>query len=112
MPLFQLVLSLIEDGKSYFRTEADRQKLRTRIMSTAVRDAAMLVAVGLFLLIGTLVALLVGLILALAPLWGPLASTALVIGVALVVVIILFLGARARVKGAIRQAFPKGEEQS
>ena len=109
-PIFQLVQSLIEDGKAYIQTETDRHRLRARIVSAGARDAAIMVAVGLFLLIGTLVALLIGLILALAPHWGPLVSTALVIGIALVVTFALLMGARARMRGALRKAFPKGED--
>lgn len=101
---------LISEGQDYAATEVERQKLRARIIGAAARDAAILGAVALFLLAGTLVALLVGGIWALAPFVGPIAATCIVIGLCFAVILLLALIARSRIRTALRHAM--GRETS
>lgn len=96
--------------REYAATEMERQRLRVRLIGAAGRDAAILGIVALFLLSGALVALLVGCILALAPLIGLLAATALVVAVTLAAVAILALIAFVRVRSATRAAFPREDQ--
>lgn len=98
----ELLKLLIADGRDYAETEMERQKLRARIIGGAARDAAILGAVALFLLMGGLVALLIGGIWALAPHIGPIAATCLVLALCFGTVLLLALVARARVKTALR----------
>lgn len=102
----EVVRLLIAEGRDYAAHEVQRQKLRAAIMGKAARDAAILGVVALFLLMGSLIAGLVGLVLALAPLvGGALAATGIVVGSTLLLILILLLIARARVKRALRQSF-------
>jgi len=104
----EVVRLLIAEGRDYAANEVERQKLRATILGKAARDAAILGVIALFLLMGALIAGLIGLIMALAPLVsGALAATGIVIGGALLLILILLLVARARVKSALRQSFPK-----
>ena len=97
--------------REYAAIEMERQRLRVSLLGAAGRDAAILGIVALFLLSGALVALLIGCILALAPLIGPLPATLLVVAVTLAAVALLVLIAFVRVRSAARAAFP-GEESS
>lgn len=102
----EVVRLLIAEGRDYAAHEVQRQKLRAAILGKAARDAAILGIVALFLLMGALIAGLIGLIMALAPLvGGSLAATGIVIGATLLLILILLLIARARVKRAVRQSF-------
>lgn len=88
---------LYHDARAYAGAEADRQKLRARIVAAGVRDAAIFGTVALMLLFAALVALLVGLILTLAPALTPLGATGAVLGVTLLIALVLLLMAKARV---------------
>ena len=88
---------LLADGRAYVEAEADRQKLRAGIFTKGLRDAAILVAVALMLLFGTLVAVLIGLIIALSPALTPLGATGAVFGGAILVSLVLLLLAKARI---------------
>lgn len=101
---------LIAEGRSYAETEMERQKLRTRIAGSAFRDAAILGLVALFLLMGMLIAFLIGCIWALAPHSGPFAATLIVLAVSGCVILLLLLTARWRVKAAMR-CFASEEDQ-
>lgn len=93
-----LLSRLAQDGRAYAEAEIDRQKVRAGIVSAGVRDIAILLLVALILLFGALVALMVGLVLALSPMLGPLGATGAVVGGALMIAVILALLARRRVK--------------
>jgi hypothetical protein len=88
---------LLADGRAYIEAEADRQKLRAGIFTRGLRDAAILVVVALMLLFGTLVAFLIGLIIALSPILTPLGATGAVFGGAVLVSLALLLLAKARI---------------
>lgn len=98
------------EGRNYVAAEVERQGLRARLIGSAARDAAILVVIALFLLIGALVALLIGAIWALAPQFGVFAATAIVVGGTIFVILLLVIGARIRMRSAIRIAFDKEEE--
>ncbi|MCI4589973.1 hypothetical protein MOK15_07690 [Sphingobium sp. BYY-5] len=95
---------LYEDARAYAAAEADRQKLRAGIVATAVRNAAIFGLVALILVFASLLALLVGLILALQPSLGTLGATLAVVGGGLLIAVLLLLLARgciARMKKTI-----------
>ena len=91
----EVVARLIEDGRAYATAEAEKQKLRAGIVMVGVRNAAIFGAVAVMLLFAGIVALLVGLVLALAPIVAPLWASLIVFGGALCVVILLLLLARS-----------------
>ena len=104
----EVVRLLIAEGRDYAAHEVERQKLRATILGKAARDAAILGVIALFLLMGALIAALIGLIMGLAPLvGGALAATGIVIGGTVLLILVLLLIASARVKRAIRQSFHK-----
>lgn len=88
---------LYDDGRAYAQAEADRQKLRLGILGAGIRDAAIFAIVAIMLLFASLVAFLIGLIIALAPRLGPLWATCAVFGAALLVALGLLLLAKARI---------------
>lgn len=96
---------LVAQGQEYASTEMQRQKLRVRILGLAARDALIFGLVVIFLLMGLLIALLVGGIWALAPHVGPIWALLIVLGACLAVIAGLLLFIRARVKSAINQTF-------
>lgn len=102
---------LISEGRDYAATEMERQKLRAQLIGTAVRDAAILGAIALFLLMGMLVALLVGAMWVLAPHIGPLLAALAVLGVSVLVIVILLLVARSRIR-FIRRCISAPETRS
>ena len=108
--IFGLLQRIVEDGRAYAETEAERQKLRARILGAAGRDTALLVLSALVLLGGALTSLLIGCVLILAPLVGVLAALALTILAAFMLVFLLLLAAKARVRRAMRIAFRKDED--
>ena len=99
-----VVARLIEDGRAYASAEAEKQKLRAGIVIGGVRNAAILGVVALILVLAAIVALLVGLILAISQSIAPIWATLIVVGGALCVVILLLLlakGCITRMKKAI-----------
>lgn len=88
---------LYADGRAYAAAEADKQKARAGLIGAGVRDAAILAGVAIMLVFATLVAFLIGLIIALAPQLGPLWATFAVLGASLLVAIGLLLLAKARI---------------
>lgn len=91
--LFQ---QLIEDGREVARTEVALQKAKLQVRVDRYRTAAIWFAVAGVLALAALIALLVGLILALATLIGPLGATAVVCGVVLAIAAISALLGRNR----------------
>lgn len=95
---------LYADGRAYAAAEADRQKLRLSLVGIGVRNAAVLGLVALMLAFASIVALLVGLIIALSRHLEPLWATLIVTGGGLAVTIALLLlakGCITRMKKAI-----------
>lgn len=97
---------LFTDGRAYASAEVDRQKLRVGIIGSAVRNAAIFVILALMLLFATIVALLIGLIIALSPQMGPLLATFAVLGGSLLVAIILLLLAKNTITGMLKALKP------
>ncbi|NWK98146.1 hypothetical protein DM806_21270 [Sphingobium lactosutens] len=96
---------LYADGCAYAAAEAEKQKLRAGIAAAGIRNAAILGGIALILAFASIVALLIGLIIALAQQVGPLWGTLIVVGGALLIVVVLLLAAKgciSRMKKAIR----------
>jgi uncharacterized membrane protein len=95
---------LYADGRAYAAAEADKQKLRAGIIGVGVRNAAVFGIVALMLAFASIVALLVGLTIALAQVIAPIWATLAVVGGALILVVLLLLAAKGcitRMKKAI-----------
>lgn len=100
-----VVARLIEDGRAYASAEIDKQKLRAAIVAAGVRNAAIFGVLALILAFASIVALLGGLILALAQHMDPLWATLIVVGGGLLLVVVLALlakGSISRMMKAIR----------
>ncbi len=106
----QILQFLVAEGRDYATHEIQRQKLRATIIGSAARDVTILLFIALFLLMGALIAGLIGIIMGLAPLvGGPLVATGIVISASFLMILLLLLGARTRIKQAIRISFPPQE---
>lgn len=95
---------LYADGRAYAAAEANKQKLRAGIIGVGVRNAAIFGVVALMLAFASIVALVVGLTIALAQVIAPIWATLIVVGGALVLVVLLLLAAKGcitRMKKAI-----------
>lgn len=93
--LFDEIAALIDDGRTYAEAEIAFQKTRGKLAGRAVGKAVALALVALITLHIAVLALAVGLVIALEPLvtiWG---AIAIVVGLLLVVTIVLGLKARA-----------------
>lgn len=104
--LSALFARLAHDARAYLEAEGDRQKLRASLIASGVRDAAILIVIAITLGSGAIVALLVGLIIALAPILSAIGAIGAVLGSALAIAVVLLLLARARIarmKRDIRQ---------
>lgn len=88
---------LYADGRAYAGAEVERQKLRAGIFGAGVRDALICAAIAIVLLFASLVAGLVGIIMALAPHIGAGWATFAVFGSAVLVALMLLLAAKARI---------------
>lgn len=100
----EVMARLYADGRAYAAAEAEKQKLRAGIIGGAVRNAAIFVTVAMMLVFASIVAFLIGLIIALAPRLGPLWATFAVLGGSMIVALVLLLLARSsisRMKKAI-----------
>jgi putative superfamily III holin-X len=110
-----LVNRLIEDGRSYARAEIDLLKQIARHRAGRARTGLVLVAAGAVLGLSALTALVLGLVLGLATLIGPLAAglvvTAVLAGIAFLLVRFGLAGLRA-LSGdeEERQAVARGEK--
>lgn len=85
-PLGDVVRRLLDDLRAYLASETARQKIRAAFIATNVRDVAIFGVIALFLAFATIVALLMGLIVILAPVIGPWWALLTVIGGALLVI--------------------------
>ena len=75
--LLEDVDAAIEDGKTYLEAELTFQKTRAAFAADRFKDAALFAAIGLLLALLALVALTIGLVIALVPLltaWGAAAA--------------------------------------
>lgn len=110
-----LVNRLIEDGRSYARAEIDLLKQIARHRAGRARTGLVLVTAGAVLGLSALTALVLGLVLGLATLIGPLAAglvvTAVLAGIAFLLVRFGLAGLRA-LSGdeEERQAVARGEK--
>ncbi len=93
----QVLSRLYADGRAYAEAEIEKQKLRAGLVTTGVRNAAILAVLGGALAFASLIALLVGVVLTLAPLIGAGWATLAVVGGALVIAVILLLAAKSRI---------------
>lgn len=71
-PIGELVSQLVDDGKAYAQAEIDLVKAIAADKAAVARTAAILLGLALFLAFGAVVALCVGIVMALATLIGPL----------------------------------------
>ncbi len=109
--IIELIQRIVGDGRAYAETELERQKLRATILGSAGRDTALLVLSALFLLFGALTTLLIGCVWMLAPLIGIYAALGLTLLAAFLIVFLLLIGARARMRNAVRIAFGKEDAE-
>ncbi|KTW16924.1 phage holin family protein [Sphingomonas sanguinis] len=97
--LTSLVSQLVDDGRSFITAEIDLAKARATDKIGRYRSAAIFFGVAAVLGLSALIALLVGLIFALAPLTGPFAATLIVVGVVLIVAGVLAMVGKSRLSG-------------
>lgn len=95
--------ALIENGQSLMEAELAFQKARAGFVLSRAKGIIALGALALALLFFVLMALIVGLLLALAPLLGPWGALGAVVGGLLLVTALCVLGVIRRV-GSIRKA--------
>jgi hypothetical protein len=105
----EVIQSLIVSGREYASLEAERQKLRVTLAVSAIRYAALLGGIALFLLFGVLVALPVGAIWVLAPHVGPLAATLIVFLAGIAIIVLLLLLARAKIRRIFDRLITKSD---
>lgn len=99
-PLFASLSDLVEDGQTYLEAELDYRRKQLSFGLSASKAIIGLVALGLVLLFFALMALIMGLLLALTPLIGAWGSLGIVLGVILVATAFCFLGAFLRFRKA------------
>ncbi|MBD3729789.1 MAG: phage holin family protein [Sphingomonadales bacterium] len=104
------IVSLIEDGQNYFEAELAYQKTRASFVADRAKVGLVLVFGALAFLHLALIALVVGLVFALAPLLGVWGALAIVVGLLLVGVVTMAVMAKNRF-GAIAAAFAGEDEQ-
>ncbi|WP_241233557.1 phage holin family protein [Altericroceibacterium xinjiangense] len=109
--LVEDVSALFEDGKTYAQAELNFQKTRATFAMDRGKKVAMYGAVAGTLAFVALIALAVGLIIALTPLISAWGATAVVVGVLLIGAAILGMMAYSRVK-EIMNAFSNKNEAS
>ena len=85
VPIGQLFSQLVDDGKRYARAEVEFYKAKAADKAQPLKAAAFYAGIAVTLALSAVTALLVGLILALQTLVGPLAATLIVVLVTLVI---------------------------
>ncbi|MFN4112392.1 MAG: phage holin family protein [Sphingomonadaceae bacterium] len=98
--------ALIEDGQTYLTAELAYQKTRLSFASGQGKAGAVFLLGALAFLHLALIALVVGLVFALAPVLTPLGATAAVFAVLLLLALMFVLAARKRI-ATIARAFEK-----
>lgn len=84
-PIGQLFSQLVDDGKRYARAEVELYKAKAADKAQPLKMAAVYAGIAVTLALSAVTALLVGLILALETLVGPLAATLIVVLVAIAI---------------------------
>lgn len=79
VPIGQLFSQLVDDGKRYARAEVELYKAKAQDKAEPIKKAAIYGGAAAVLALSAVGALLVGLILALETLVGPLAATLIVV---------------------------------
>jgi hypothetical protein len=102
VPIGQLFSQLVDDGKRYARAEVELYKAKAADKAEPVKWAAIYGGAAVTLALSAVTALLVGLILALETLVGPLGATLIVVLVTLAVAGVLGWMAYSKVKEARR----------
>lgn len=102
VPIGQLFSQLVDDGKRYARAEVELYKAKAADKAEPVKWAAIYGGAALTLALSAVTALLVGLILALETLVGPLAATLIVVAATLAIAGLLGWMAYQRVSEARR----------
>ncbi|GGB34449.1 hypothetical protein GCM10011380_24890 [Sphingomonas metalli] len=95
-----LVGQLVEDGRSLVSAEIALYRAKAGERIAAYRTAAIFFGAAAVLGLAALIALLVGLIFALAPAVGPWLATAIVVGVVLVLAAVLALVGKSKLGGS------------
>lgn len=95
-PLREVISRLVESGKTYAHAELNRQKIRAAELGVEFRAIAMLVGMAAVLVAAAAIALVLGILIALAPLLGAWGATGVVVGTALLIAFLLLLSARNR----------------
>ena len=99
--------ALFEDGKTYLQAELAYQKSRGRFVAGRAKSLAVFAIGALALLHLALIALVVGLLIALIPAVGPWAATGIVVAVLLIGAALLALSLKSKAND-IGQAFSEG----
>lgn len=102
--LLEDVDALIADGKTYLEAEAAYQKTRAGYAANRLKWTAVYGAAALGLLHLALIALTVGIVIALVPLVGPWLATAVVVAILLLGALLFVQKLRAKL-GDIRAVF-------
>ncbi|WP_158702995.1 phage holin family protein [Allosphingosinicella vermicomposti] len=90
-----LVSRLIEDGKSYARAEVNLAKAIAQHRAGKAKSGAVLLCAGIALLLAGFIGLIVGIVMGLAPLIGPvLAGVAVLVVTGLIGFLLIRAGAR------------------
>ena len=98
----EVLARLYTDGRAYAQAEVERQKLRAGIAGAGVRNAAILGIVALMLLFAAIVTLLIGLVIALSAMIGPLWATLAVFGGAVLIAVLLLLLAKGQISHMLK----------
>lgn len=104
-PLGASLDRLIGSARELAQAEIALAKTRGSIVAGAARWIALLIGAVVVIAFGMIITLMVGAVMALAPIWGLGLAVLAVTGVALVVIILCGLGIMAqigRIKGALR----------
>ncbi|UIP05849.1 phage holin family protein [Erythrobacter sp. SDW2] len=104
------VSALIDDGKTYFQAEVAFQKTRASYAGEKTKQGVVFGLAALAFLHLALIALVVGLVIALGPYLTPFGAVAVVVGVLLLGVAIFAQKAVRRFK-ALGDAFKSGENE-
>ncbi|HZF46025.1 MAG TPA: phage holin family protein [Sphingomonadaceae bacterium] len=100
--LFDDLASLIEDGRTYADAEIAYQKTRAAYVGEQAKGLFIAGGIAALLVVLAIVALVLGALLALAPLVGAIGATAIVFGVLLLMAFALVRVARAKAKAMMR----------
>lgn len=111
LSLLSDVEALVEGGKTYAEAELAFQKTRLLYASGKAKSAAAFTGIAAVFVVMAIVALVLGAVLALTPMLGPLGATAAVFAVLLLAAAVLVQLARARIRDLLK-AFESGDEQA